>query len=101
MSSLEKPNRTGPKTAAGKEAVAANLPHPVKHGLRTRTWQQYATVPCHPGACCFEWETCERRGEAERGCPVLREDEQARLVALIEDLDPAEIDAQTGEVLQP
>ena len=97
----ERLSRTGPKTAAGKEAVAANLPHPIKHGLRTRTWQQFATVPCHPGACCFDWSACERRGEAEQGCPVLREDEHARLAALIADLDPPEVAPQTGEVLQP
>jgi len=97
----ERLSRTGPKTAAGKEAVAANLPHPIKHGLRTRTWQQYATTPCHPGACCFAWEECERRGEAEHGCPVLREAEQARLEALIADLDPAECDPHTAEIIQP
>ena len=95
------PSRTGPKTPAGKEAVAANLPHPIKHGLRTRTWQQYATTPCHPGACCFTWEDCQRRGEAEQGCPVLREVEQARIEALIADLDPAEHDPNTGELIQP
>jgi hypothetical protein len=101
MSSLERPNRTGPKTAAGKEAVAANLPHPVKHGLRTQTWQQHASVPCHPGSCPFAWEDCQRRGEAEQGCPVLPELEQARLESLIADLDPAEIDLDTGAQVTP
>jgi len=94
-------SRTGPKTAAGKEAVARNLVHPIKHGLRTRTWQQYATTPCHPGSCCFDWETCERRGEAERGCPVLPELERERLEAMLEDLDPAEVDPETGAEITP
>jgi hypothetical protein len=97
----ENVSRTGPKTAAGKAAVARNLVHPIKHGLRTRTWQQYASVPCHPGSCCYSWEDCDRRAEAEQGCPVVREAEHGRLEALIADLDPAEYDPQTGELIQP
>lgn len=97
----ERLSRTGPKTAAGKEAVAANLPHPIKHGLRTRTWQQHASVPCHPGSCPFVWEECERRAETEQGCPVLPEMEQARLEAMLEDLDPAQIDPETGVEISP
>jgi hypothetical protein len=95
------PARTGPKTEAGKQAVAANLPHPVKHGLRTRVWAQQATVPCHPGSCPFVWEECTRRPETEQGCPVLPEVERARFEALVADLDPAERDPDTGEATQP
>ncbi len=101
MTVAEELSRTGPKTAAGKEAVARNLPHPIKHGLRTRTWQQFASVPCHAGSCPFVWEECERRAEAEQGCPVLPEMEQARLEAMLEDLDPAEIDPETGAEISP
>ncbi|GEM_PF-6977531 len=91
---------SGPKTEAGKRAVTENLPHPVKHGLRTRTWEQRATVPCHPGSCPFVWEQCERRGEAEHGCPVLPELERERLEAMIADLDPAACDPDTGEIIE-
>jgi len=101
MSMTERPSRTGPKTPAGKEAVAANLPHPIKHGLRTRTWQQFASVPCHVGSCPFVWEECERRAETEQGCPVLPEMEQARLEAMLADLDPAETDPETGAGISP
>jgi len=96
-----RPARTGPKTEAGKRAVAANLPHPVKHGLRTRLWETKGTVPCHPGSCPFQWEECTRRAEAEQGCPVLPEAERARFDALVADLDPAEHDPDTGEVTRP
>jgi hypothetical protein len=92
---------SGPKTEAGKRAVAANLPHPIKHGLRTRAWERHSTVPCHGVSCPRVWSECPRRGEAEQGCPVLPELERERLEAMIADLDPPARDPDTDEITEP
>jgi hypothetical protein len=91
---------TGPKTEAGKAAVAANLPHPVRHGLRSRLFMLTGTVPCNMLGCPEDFDTCERRVEG-KPCPVLPDMERARIEAMIADLDPATLDPHTGDLLEP